>query len=236
MDRRNFIKVCSASVAAIAAGLQAPHVYSGSAKDFARVKLVDAEGKPLKAASLNQAEAYVFGYPYVGTPCFLISLPTEAKTGDSLKTESGEEYKFEGGVGAQKNIVAYQAICTHQYAHPEKKGSVLSYTTAMSKTAGRAAVITCCAHNSAFDPADGGRVLTGTKAKQPLAAIRLEHDAATDEIYATGIYGAELIDDFFRKFKSQLNREFGIGKYREPVSGTTQAVLLSKYSANADSC
>ena len=235
MDRRNFIKVCGASAAFIAAGTQTQLVYSGTAKDFARVKLVDEGGQPLKASTLSQAEAYVFGYPYAGTPCFLISLPKAAPAGASLKTAAGEEYSFAGGVGPNKNVVAYLAICTHQLAHPEKKGSVMGYNAGKSETAERAAVITCCAHNSAFDPADGARVITG-KATQPLAAVRLEHDAATDELYATGMYGADLIDDFFKAFKSRLNRDFGIGKYREEASGSVQTVLISKYSAEADVC
>lgn len=235
MDRRNFIKVCGASAAAIAAGTRAPLVYSGTAKDFAKVKLVDADGNALKAASLSQTEAYVFGYPYAGTPCFLISLPAAAPAGAALKTEAGEEYSFAGGVGPNRNIVAYLAVCTHQLAHPEKSGSVMSYNAGNSETAGRAAVITCCAHNSAFDPAKGASVITG-KATQPLVAIRLEHDAASDEIYATGMYGADLLDEFFKKFKSKLNKEFGIGKYREEASATAQTVPISKYSAEADVC
>jgi arsenite oxidase small subunit len=235
MDRRSFIKVCGASAVAIAAGSQTQLVYSGTAKDYAKVKLVDENGNPLKASSLSQSEAYVFGYPYAGTPCFLISLPKAAPAGASLKTEAGEEYSFAGGVGPNKNVVAYLAVCTHQLAHPEAKGSVMGYNAGMSETAERAAVITCCAHNSAFDPADGARVLTG-KASQPLPAIRLEHDAATDELYATGMYGADLVDEFFKKFRSKLNKEFGIGKYRAEASGSVKTVLLSKYSAEADVC
>jgi Rieske Fe-S protein len=236
MDRRSFIKVCGASAAAIAAGTQAQLVYSsGTAKDYARAKLVDGNGQPLKASSLSQTEAYVFGYPFVGTPSFLISLPAAAPAGASLKTAAGEEYSFAGGVGPKKNIVAYLAICTHQLAHPEKSGSVMGYNPGKSEAADRSVVITCCAHNSAFDPAAGASVITGA-ANQPLPAIRLEHDAATDELYATGMYGADLVDEFFKKFKSKLNQDFGIGKYREPASGTVQAVLISKYSKEADLC
>ena len=235
MDRRSFIKVCGASAAAIVAGTQVQLVYSGTPKDFARVKLVDADGKPLKASSLSQAEAYVFGYPFAGTPSFLISLPAAAPAGASLKTSAGEEYSFAGGVGPNKSIVAYLAICTHQFAYPKKSGSVMGYNPGSSEAAGRSAVITCCAHNSAFDPAAGASVVTG-QASQPLPAIRLEHDAAMDELYATGMYGADLVDEFFKKFRSKLNKEFGIGKYREPASGTVQTVLLSKYSKAADLC
>ncbi|MDD5366389.1 MAG: Rieske 2Fe-2S domain-containing protein [Gallionellaceae bacterium] len=235
MDRRNFIKVCTASAAALAAGVHTQLVHSSSVRDYTRAKLVDADGQPLKAASLSQAEAYIFGYPYAGTPCFLISLPSEAKAGAALKTAEGEEYTFAGGVGPNKNLVAYLAVCTHQLAHPEKDSSQISYIPGNSETSGHSATITCCAHNSAFDPAAGGKALTG-KSSQPLVAVRLEHDAASDEIHATGMYGADLIDEYFKKFKGKLNKEFGIGKYRDEASGTVQAVLLSKYTAEADTC
>jgi arsenite oxidase small subunit len=235
MDRRSFIKVCGASAAAIAAGTRAPLVYSGTATDYGRAKLVDETGQPLKASSLSQKEAYVFGYPFVGTPSFLISLPAAAPAGTELKTAAGEAYSFAGGVGPNKNIVAYLAICTHQLAHPEKSGSVMGYNPGNSEAAGRSVVITCCAHNSAFDPTAGAKVVTGA-ASQPLPAIRLEHDAATDELYATGMYGADMVDEFFKRFKSKLNKEFGIGKYREPAGSTVQTVLISKYSEEADLC
>jgi arsenite oxidase small subunit len=235
MDRRDFMKICSAGAVAVAAGSRSPMVYSGPAKDFAKVKLVDENGQPLKAASLGQKEAYVFNYPYAGIPCFLISLPDAAPAGEALKTSAGEDYSFTGGVGAKKNVVAYVAVCTHQFAYPKKSESQMGYNAGNSETAGRAVSITCCSHNSAFDPAAGGKVLTG-KASQPLPGIRLEHDPATDEIYATGMYGADLIDDFFKKFKVKLNAELGFGKYKEEVTGSTQAVPLSKYSASADSC
>ena len=234
MDRRDFIKVCGASAVAVAAGGQNRLVYA-EAKDFAKVKLVDGNGQPLKASSLDQKEAYVFNYPYAGTPCFLISLPAAASAGTALKTEAGEEYAFAGGVGANKNVVAYLAVCTHQMAYPKKSESQVSYSAGNSEVAGRSGVITCCAHDTAFDPAAGAKVLTG-KGTQPLAAVRLEHDAATDEIYATGMYGANLIDDFFKKFKAKMNQEMGFGKYKQETTGTAQAIPLSKYSATADRC
>jgi arsenite oxidase small subunit len=234
MDRRDFIKVCSATAVAVAAGAQSRLVYS-DAKDYAKVKLVGADGNPLKASSLDQKEAYFFNYPFAGIPCLLISLPAAAPAGAALKTEAGEDYTFQGGVGPNKNVVAYMAVCTHQLAYPKKSGSQISYIPGNSETAERATVITCCAHNSAFDPAEGGKVLTG-KASQPLPAVRLEHDAATDELYATGMYGADLIEDFFKAYKRKLNQELGFGKYKEEVKDTAQAILLSKYSEEVDAC
>ena len=234
MDRRDFIKVCSASAVAVAAGAQSRLVYS-DAKEYAKVKLVDENGQPLKAASLSQKEAYVFNYPFAGTPCFLISLPAAAAAGTALKTESGEDYTFAGGVGPNNNVVAYLAVCTHQKAYPKKSSSQMSYNPGQSEVAERSAVITCCAHNSAWDPSAGAKVMTG-KASQPLPAVRLEHDAATDEIYATGMYGADMIDDFFKSYKAKLNKELGFGKYKQEVTDTAPAVLLSKYTEEADLC
>jgi arsenite oxidase small subunit len=218
MDRRNFIKVCSVSAAAIAAGVQSRLVYS-DVKDFAKVKLVDASGQPLKASSLSKEEAYIFMYPYISTPCFLINLPGAG----------------EGGVGPNKSVVSYLAVCTHQLAYPEKAASEISYIPGKGDVAGQAASITCCVHNSAFDPAADGKVITGAAAK-PLAAVRLEHDAGADEIYATGMSGADMLEDFFKAFKRKFNREYGWGKYKTEVKDTASTVLLSKYSGDVDSC
>ena len=218
MDRRDFIKVCSASAVAIAAGAQSRLVYS-DVKDFAKVKLVDESGQPIKASSLSGKEAYIFMYPYASTPCFLISLAGAA----------------EGGVGPNKNVVGYLAVCTHQLAFPKKSESQISYIPGNSDVAGQSGSITCCVHNSAFDAAAGGKVLTG-KASAPLPAVRLEHDAATDELYATGMSGAEVIEDFFKANRAKFNREMGFGKYKHEVKDTAQTILLSKYSAEVDAC
>jgi hypothetical protein len=50
------------------------------------------------------------------------------------------------------------------------------------------------------------------------------------------MYGADVVDEFFKRFKSKLNKDFGIGKYREPAGASVQTVLISKYSAEADLC
>jgi arsenite oxidase small subunit len=218
MDRRNFIKVCSVSAAAIAAGVQSRLVYS-DVKNFAKVKLVDEGGQPLKASSLSDKEAYVFMYPYASTPCFLINLPGPGA----------------GGVGPKKNVVGYLAVCTHQLAYPKKSSSEISYIPGKSDVAGQSAAISCCVHNSAFDPAADGKVLAGAASK-PLPAVRLEHDAATDEIYATGMSGADLIEEFFKANRAKFNREMGFGKYKEEAKDTAPAVLLSKYSGEVDAC
>ncbi|MGE5468040.1 MAG: Rieske (2Fe-2S) protein [Ignavibacteria bacterium] len=237
MDRRSFIKVCGGTAAL--AGLQTTYletVQAAEAKSFARVKLVDAEGNALKAAKLASDEAYIFHYPYKSTPCFLISLGAKAP-GMKLQSDDGE-YEWKGGVGPGGALVSYSAICAHQLSYPTKEHSPISYTGGtMSKLAGSAGKIVCCEHDRVYDPAQGGKMVVTTKeATQPLAAIVIEHDAATDEIYATGVAGGLLYDEFFRSYKRALMAEYGPGGAREEVKETAATLPMSKYVGGTDRC
>ena len=49
-------------------------------------------------------------------------------------------------------------------------------------------------------------------APQPLAAILLDYDAATDELFALGTVGAEQFDAFFDKYGFKLALEYGEGR------------------------
>src|SRR6185436_1402830 len=102
-----------------------------------------------------------------------------------------------GGVGPRGSIVAYSAICAHKLTYPTRDISFISYRA--EKTVGNkfANVIHCCSEHSQYDPAAGARVVAGP-APQPLAAILLEHDAGTDEIYAVGTLGGEMFNEFFK--------------------------------------
>jgi Rieske Fe-S protein len=236
MDRRSFIKICSA---AAATGSVAPclirQTQAAELASYERVKLVDAQGLPVKASKLVSTSAYLFNYPYASTPNFLINLGKPATDADKLTDANGNAYAWRGGVGADKSIVAYSAICAHQLSYPTKDVSLISYNTGKSQMAGRAGVITCCSHNSVYDPAHGARVLSGPAAG-PLSAVALEYDAASDEIYATGVYGGLLFDDFFKAYKSQLNAELGAGKAKEIVTATAQVVPFADYTKTAIQC
>lgn len=230
MDRRSFIKICSAAaatgsmVSCFSKQAQATELTS-----FARVKLVDAQDQPIKARALGSTAAYIFNYPYASTPSFLINLGKPAADGNKLVASDGNEYVWRGGVGANKSIVAYTAICAHQLTYPTKDASLITYNPNKSEIAGRGGVITCCAHNSVYDPAQGAKVLSGPAAG-PLSAVALEYDAATDELYATGVYGGTLFDDFFKAYKTQLNAELGAGRAKELVTATAKTVPFAEYS------
>lgn len=238
MDRRRFMKVCGGTAAL--AGLQTTYldtIRAAETKSFNRVKLVDEQGKPLKAKQLTTEEAYVFHYPYKSTPCFLINLAAKPADAMTLKSDDGD-YAWKGGIGPNGTLVSYCAICAHQLSYPTREHSPISYTgTTASKLAGGSGKIVCCEHDRVYDPSQGGKMVVTTKeATQPLAAIVIEHDAGSDEIYAVGVAGGLLYDEFFRSYKRALLAEYGPGVAREEVADTAAAILMSKFTGGADKC
>lgn len=237
MDRRRLIKICS--VTAALAGLQAgslSQVRAAELKEYKRVKLVDDKGQAIKAKTLSTEDAYIFNYPFKGTPCFLINLSKKPVSGEKLATDDGE-YVWEGGVGPDGRIVALTAICAHQLAYPSKEHTAISYyPPAKNSDAQRVGLIVCCEHARIFDPAHGGKMIASNKKTQPLASIRLEYDAGKDELYATGAYGAQRFDDFFKAYRQELIEEYGAGVAKQEAVDSATVVLLSKYSAVQDRC
>lgn len=238
MDRRRFIKICG--VTAAVAGLQARYAAAAEAvslKPFNRVQLVDAQGQPIKAQALSANDAYIFHYPYASTPCFLINLPARPQGGELLKSDQGE-YTWEGGAGPNGTVVAMTAICPHQLTYPTRKRSLINYYAAEpSELLVRPGVIVCCEHERIYDPAHGGKLIdTGKKATQPLASIRLEHDPASDALYATGVYGGARFDDFFKKYKKKLAQEYGAREGREEVAGSAVTVPMGEYTEVWERC
>ena len=237
MDRRRLIKICS--VTAALAGIQGGALGSASAaelKEYKRVKLVDDKGQAIKVKTMSTVDAYIFHYPFKGTPCFLINLENKAVTGEKLTTDNGE-YAWEGGVGPEGRVVALTAICAHQLAYPTREHTSISYyPPGKNPDAQRSGVIVCCEHGRIFDPAHGGKMIAHNKVTQPLASIRLEYDRGSDELYAIGAYGADRFDDFFKAYKQELIEEFGPGVAKQEAADSATVVLLSKYSAIRDKC
>ena len=239
--RRKFIKVCvvGASPCAALAAAPASAVPPASSiplvsRQYHRVKLVDIEGKAIKAKSLKAHHNYVFNYPYASTPCFLLNLDKPLSDKVSLTSETGGNYEWPGGVGAAKSIVAYSAICAHKMAYPTSQISFISYRVNPSKASTRGRVISCCADKSVYDPFIGAKVISGP-APQPLASVLLEHDAKTDELYAIGIFGGEKFNDFFQKYDFKLSMEMG-STAKEVVTLTTKLSDLAAYSTQTAQC
>jgi Rieske Fe-S protein len=232
MQRRDFLRSCAALGGAGLASLESwsdvpPRLY-------ARTLLVDQRGQPLRAAGVAPETNYVFHYPYAATPCFLLRLARVVEPAASLRREDGAAYRWPGGVGPGRALVAFSAICAHKLAYPTREVSFIRYQSERSSTAsGR--VIHCCADHSVYDPAAGARVVAGP-APQPLAGILLEHDAARDELYALGTVGAEQFDAFFAKYDFKLGIEYGTGKARAAVGPRSVVRELAQYCRNPVSC
>lgn len=234
--RRRFIEICVAGTAAHASA-QSAHGKSFTplaSRKYDRVKLVDGDGKAIKATSLKANFNYVFNYPYASTPCFLLNLDKAATDKVPLKTAAGKPYDWPGGVGAGKTIVAYSAICAHKLAYPTKQVSFIGFRASPSGASARGKVISCCADKSVYDPSAGARVVSGP-APQPLAAILLEHDSKTDELFAVGTFGGEKFNEFFQKYEFQLTLEMG-DRAKDAVTGTAKLVDLTSYSMQTAQC
>lgn len=201
---------------------------------YARTRLVDVHGRPLAASSLAAETNYVFQYPFAATPCLLLKLARPVSVPASLKRQDGTPYAWSGGVGRDRTIVAFSAICAHKLAYPTREVSFIRYQRESSSTSG-ARVIHCCADHSVYDPAEGARVVSGP-APQPLAAILLEYDAGDDALYARGTVGAEQFDAFFDKYRTRLTLEYGEARARSAVAGTSIVRELASYCRTTIQC
>src|SRR5712691_9714141 len=231
MHRRDFMFGCAAS--ALAVSLPAVPA-DASPRFYARARLVDPGGAPLEGRALAVNRNFIFHYPFAGTPCFLLNLGRPTKPSAQLKTADAQSYQWPGGVGADHSIVAYSAICAHRLTYPTREISFISYRDEKSAASRFAHVIHCCSEHSQYDPAEGARVVAGP-APQPLAAILLEHDPASDELYAVGTLGGELFNEFFAKYEFRLTTEHG-DKAHAAVTGSCVVQELDHYCRQQVKC
>jgi Rieske Fe-S protein len=229
MERRGFLKLCAATAAA----LQAPELGAAArAQLYARAKLVDEKGAPLRAGSIPVNRNLIFHYPFESTPCFLLNLGRSVKPA-RLRTVAGEPYEWNGGIGATRSVVAYSAICAHRLSYPTRDISFISFRTEKSARNRFGNVIHCCSEHSQYDPAEGARVVAGP-APQPLAAILLQWDSSNDEIHAVGTLGGEMFKEFFDRFGFKLQLEHGAP--RAAVSGACVVQELDNYCKQQVKC
>lgn len=258
MDRRNFTRLCSSLVAgASALSLGLPHrkavARDTEGTDYPPCALLNADGQPVTAASLAEGSSNIFTYPYKTTPCFLLRLSPgnvnrklfadasetseAAKDGDQtvLSDSKGNSYTWKGGVGPDRTIVAFSAICTHKMSHPAKPVSHLNFRpeekvirNISGNTTKASELIYCCSEHSVYDPAAGAKVLSGP-ASQPLAAIELAVNAQ-DELQVIGTYGSNMFEVFLEKFGFRQAIEQGIADPYELVGDSSEITVAEQYS------
>jgi Rieske Fe-S protein len=239
-SRRNFLGLCASAAAALTLRPQMLAANPAPRKEYHRALLADPEGRPLRCEELVAEREYVFYYPYQTTPCFLIDLGREIDAIVDLETRDGRPYRWSGGVGPNRSLVAFSAICAHKMTHPSPVVSFIGYrekpvgfVNEEDRIERRSAVIQCCSEHSIYDPAKGARVVSGP-APQPLAAIALEY--VDDKLYATGVHGGELFDRFFEEFGHRLQLEYEGKDPRTPVADRTPVVLIDEFTQNRISC
>jgi arsenite oxidase small subunit len=234
MDRRDFVQACSAA-AACSGTLHALPVFAADVREraYERSLLCDERGDPIKAASLKAQTNYVFHYPYEATPVFLLNLG-QAATPQTLATQDKSSYTWPGGVGAQKSIVAFSAICAHQLVYPTQQVSFISFRKSKAAKGLQDNLIHCCADHSQYDPAKGAQVLAGP-APQPLCAVLLQHDAKTDQLTAYATLGGELFDAFFKKYELKLSLDVG-AKAKNRITAKATVRELDKFCRNQIQC
>lgn len=220
---------CVAGAWALAGAL--PAVAAGEVQRYPRLLLVDRHGEPWLARRLKVGEAFLFDYPYTASPVFLLDFEREVKPVE-LVTQDKQRYAAPAGVGANRSIVAFSAICAHKLMYPTPAISFIGL-----RKGGRgesAQVIHCCGDNSRYDPLQGARVIGGP-APQPLAAVLLEWDSASDRLHAVGTRGGEMFDAFFEKYAMKLELETGSSLRK--LSGPTVIVQpAARYSRQWRSC
>jgi arsenite oxidase small subunit len=234
MDRRSFIESCTTGAACLSGGFACPAWAAGvKQKDYAPALLVNERGEPLRTAELKPQANYVFHYPFEATPVFLLDLGKPV-AGRALSTPDHGAYNWPGGVGRNRSIVAFSAICAHQLVYPTRDVSFISFRKTRARSGVQDGLIHCCAEHSQYDPAKGAQVLSGP-AKQPLCAVLLTHDAKADTLTAYATLGAELFDEFFRKYEMKLSFDVG-PKAKNAVAGQTVVSALEKFCKNPIQC
>ena len=161
LNRRFFLK--SGGTAAAAIGSVVIPIHSAQAATApasnAGATTLSYPRRPVgKAGTMPTNQAVSFSYPDTSSPCVAIRMGTPVT----------------GGVGPNKDIVAYSSLCTHM-------GCPVAYDSG-TKT------FKCGCHFSIFDPENSGQMVCG-QATENLPMVRLHYDAKNDVVTAVGIDG-----------------------------------------------
>jgi len=229
MQRRDFNKLCGGLLTG-AASLSRTAM-AQPAQPFPQSALIYEDNAPVTVDSIAPGSSYVFSYPFVTTPCFIVRLNSAASKNDN----------WAGGVGDDQSVVAFSAICSHKMSHPAKPISHINYRAEKLTYHDRDGVkqerdqlISCCSERSVYDPTDGAAVLSGP-APVPLASILLEV-GDNGQLFAIGSTGTDQYDRFLEKFGFRLAMEYGVTDIRARAGDKTVARLAQDFSSQQIRC
>ncbi len=154
MSRRQFLLASGITTAVVAVGGLSGLVHAAQAirADYPRQKIA-------ALSALKTGEPVEFNYPFADVSNILVKLGTEAG----------------GGIGAQRDVVAFNQQCTHMGG--PLQGSYKDQYQVLGP---------CPMHLTTFDLTKHGMVVSG-HATESLPQILLEVDG--DDIYAVGVMG-----------------------------------------------
>jgi Rieske Fe-S protein len=170
----------------VAGSLQYAQPPSIGLSSFPRVQLIDLDGSPLTVSKVESeynvmtSDVLLFNYPLQNEPNFLINVAPASAGGVGAMN-------VKNGIGHQKSIVAFSAICQH-LGCPAPAIHFYPPGTCPQTPGGRPFYIHCTCHGSTYDATNGASNLTGP-AVLPLPQVILEWDTSDDTIYAVNEVG-----------------------------------------------
>jgi arsenite oxidase small subunit len=158
VSRRIFLKVSGA--AALGGGVAgvSSEAAAATGADTSRTVLPYPKTTVATAGKLTRGMPLNFNYPDASSPCVAVKLGAPVP----------------GGVGPDKDIVAYSTLCTHM-------GCPVAYDSGTN-------TFRCGCHYSIFDAEKSGQMVCG-QATENLPRVRLDYNEKTGAITATGVDG-----------------------------------------------
>ena len=240
INRRGFLKTCMTTATIISTNPSVLAGQTGSITPYNKVLIKQENGQPLNSRGLESNNGFVFHYPYVTTPCFLVDLGKPVLH-DNEERQQSEDF-WPGGVGQNNSIVAFSAICSHKLSYPTRTASFISFRSekvsfrnSRNEPETGTQLIHCCSERSVYDPSKGAKVIGGP-APVALTAIALEYDPITDQIFATGTSGIEQYQQFFEKFSYRIKLEYQIERIEQLAETFSMAYPADTFSTNRIQC
>lgn len=162
LSRRIFLKssgsAAAAGVGAAGAALMATPAAAATPAGSNSTTLAYPKRSVGKAGGMPVNQAVNFAYPDASSPCVALRMGSAVP----------------GGVGPNKDIVAFSQLCTHMGCPVQYEGATKTFK--------------CNCHFSIFDPENGGQMVCG-QATEDLPRVLLEYDAKSDGVAAVGVDG-----------------------------------------------
>jgi arsenite oxidase small subunit len=169
MERRTFLKLAAAAGGAITIAALFSTLKAGTFVPPPTTTAAWPTVTVTNISKLTNLTPVVFYYPLTSTPNYLVKLGVAAT----------------GGIGPEKDIVAFSAICQHLGC---EYGFVAPGGSPPCNSAYRAAIPMgyCCCHGSQYDFVQGAKVIGGP-APRPVPMVQLQLNSATGDIAAVGM-------------------------------------------------